>query len=127
MVGDDMFLRQMIVGESWLIHAQRRASDTRGEEPDTFGLFKDKRAARLEPIFREIARRLDLDFFGVDCAIADSGGVTLFEANACMKILAQTQKSSNIKAQTIAEINKAVEHLLSLPTTWRHARHAHAS
>ena len=121
MVGDDMFLRQMIVGESWLIHAQRRASDTRGEELQTFAAFKDKHAARLEPILREIARRLDLDFFGVDCAIDESGAVILFEANACMKIMAQTQKSANIKAQTIIAINKAVERRLESPTTWRRA------
>jgi len=121
MVGDDMFLRQMIVGDSWLIHAQRRASDTRGEELQAFASFKDKHAARLEPIFGEIARRLDLDFFGVDCAIDDSGVMILFEANACMKIMAQTQKSSNIKAQTIIEINRAVERRLESPTTWRRA------
>lgn len=121
MVGDDMFLRQMIVGDSWLIHARRRASDTRGEELEVFSSFKDKHAARLEPIFREIAKRLDLDFFGVDCAIDEAGTVTLFEANACMKILEQTQKTSNIKAQTIAEIQKSVERLLASPATWRHA------
>ena len=121
MVGDEMFLRQMIVGESWLIHAQRRASDTRRAELDAFASFKDEHASRLEPIFREIARRLDLDFFGVDCAIGDDGRVILFEANACMRILEQTQKSANIKAETITAINKAVEQRLLSPTTWRHA------
>ncbi len=127
MVGDAMFLRQMIVGESWLIHARRRAADTRPEELDMFASFKDTHATRLEPIFQEIARRLDLDFFGVDCAIDDAGVVTLFEANACMKIMAQTQKSSNIKAQTIGEINKAVEARLASPTTWRQKQRASAS
>jgi glutathione synthase/RimK-type ligase-like ATP-grasp enzyme len=127
MVGDAMFLRQMIVGEGWLIHARRRAADTRNEELDLFASFKDTHAARLEPIFQEIARRLDLDFFGVDCAIDDAGVVVLFEANACMKILEQTQKSSNVKAQTIAEINKAVQDRLASPTTWRQRQRASVS
>ena len=121
MVGDDMFLRQMIVGDSWLIHAQRRATDTRRAELEAFASFESEHASRLTPIFREIARRLDLDFFGVDCAIRDDGVVTLFEANACMRILEQTQKSANIKAETISAINKAVEQRLLSPTTWRHA------
>lgn len=127
MVGDAMFLRQMIVGESWLIHARRRAQDTRSEELDLFASFKDEHSPRLKPIFQEIARRLDLDFFGVDCAIDDAGAVVLFEANACMKILEQTQKSSNAKAQTIAEINQAAADYLASPTTWRHRQRAKAS
>ena len=116
MVGDDLFLRHMIVGESWLIHGMKPTD----EELALFESFDEEQAGRLRPVFREISRRLDLDFFGVDCNIDASGKVLLFEANACMGILGQTQTSSNIKAATITRIHQAVEDRIASPTIWRH-------
>ena len=87
-----------------------------------FAAFEEEYAGRLRPIFRAIGRRLDLDYFGVDCAIADSGEVLLFEANACMAILGQTQKELNIKAVAIDRIRDAVADRLAAPATWRRSR-----
>ena len=116
MVGDDLFLRHMIVGEGWLIHGMKPTD----EELALFESFEVEQAGRLRPLFREISRRLDLDFFGVDCNIDASGKVLLFEANACMGILGQTQTSSNNKARAISRIHQAVEDRIASPTTWRH-------
>ena len=128
MVGDELYLRQMLVGEKWLIHARRRISETKAEEFKRFESFEDEHVERLRPIFLEIARRLDLDFFGVDCSIAETGEVLLFEANACMGILGQTQTEANIKAAAITRIHQAVEDRLASPTTWRRFQaRAHAA
>jgi glutathione synthase/RimK-type ligase-like ATP-grasp enzyme len=121
-VGDDIFVRHMVTAENWLIHARRRAANTKEEEFAMFAAFEDEYGGHLRPMFQEIGRRLDLDFFGVDCAIADSGEVILFEANACMTILGQTQKELNIKAVAINRIRDAVSDRLAAPATWRHSR-----
>ena len=86
MVGDEMFLRQMIVGGQLADPrtAPRFGHPRRGAR--SLLVVQGKTCCPAEPIFREIAKRLDLDFFGVDCAIDEAGIVTLFEANACMKI-----------------------------------------
>jgi hypothetical protein len=127
-VGDDIFVRHMITAENWLVHAShhavrtRRTSNSRDDEDKMFAAFDEGDGKRLLPMFREMSRRLDLDFFGVDCAIRDSGEVMLFEANACMTILGQTQKVLNPKAVAINRIREAVANLLAAPSAWRHGR-----
>ena len=121
-LGADIFLRQMIVNDGWLIHGRRRTTNSRDEELDLFASFDDEHADRLRPLFLQIADRLDLDFFGVDCAIAEAGKVLLFEANSCMGILGQTQGETNVKATAINRIRDAVSDRLAAPTTWRHYR-----
>jgi glutathione synthase/RimK-type ligase-like ATP-grasp enzyme len=128
-VGDDVLMRHMITAENWLVHAShlletrtRKTANTKEVEFEMFAAFDNEHRKRLLPIFQEIGRRLDLDYVGVDCGILESGEVVLFEANACMTILGQTQKVLNPKAVAINRIREAVANLLAAPSTWRHAR-----
>jgi len=121
-VGDSIFLRHHVVGEGWLLHSARRSSDTEAEESAAFKGFDDGWGTTLRPLFLEISRRLDLDFFGVDCSIDASGRVTLFEANACMLILKNTAPPPNMWDRPIARIVKAVEDLMAAPERWRDFR-----
>jgi hypothetical protein len=126
-VAGDIFMRHMITAENWLVHAShlleqrtRRTADSREVEFPMFARFDNELRERLLPMFQEIGRRLDLDYVGVDCAILESGEVVLFEANACMTILGQTQKELNPKAMAINRIREAVANLLAAPSRWRH-------
>ena len=119
-IGDQIFLRHMVVGDQWLLHAQRRGKNTVTEEARMLTTFYIDLAPRLRPLFLEIAQRLDLDYLGVDCNIADDGSVLLFEANACMNILANTQASPNMWDAPISRIKEALLTLLSSPRNWRH-------
>jgi glutathione synthase/RimK-type ligase-like ATP-grasp enzyme len=128
-VGDDILMRHMITAENWLVHASqfletrtRKTANTKEVEYPMFARFDNELRERLLPMFQEIGRRLDLDYFGVDCALLESGEVVLFEANACMTILGQTQKEMNPKAVAINRVHDAVLNLLAAPSTWRHAR-----
>jgi hypothetical protein len=84
-----------------------------------FAAFDAEWVPRLQPIFAEIGRRLDLDFFGVDCNIDSSGQVLLFEANSCMYILNNMRPSPNMWDTPIERIRTAVEDLLASPERWR--------
>lgn len=127
-VGDEILMRHMIMAENWLVHASHHAVWTkktvnaRDEENAIFATFDEEHGNRLSPIFREIGRRLDLDYVGVDCTLLETGEVMLFEANACMAILGQTQKELNVKARAINRIRDTVANMLAAPSTWRHAR-----
>ena len=128
-VGNDILMRHMITAENWLVHAShlleartRKTANTKEVEFEMFAAFDNEHGKRLLPIFQEIGRRLDLDYVGVDCAIVESGEVVLFEANACMTILGQTQTELNPKAVAINRIREAVANLLAAPSAWRHAR-----
>jgi glutathione synthase/RimK-type ligase-like ATP-grasp enzyme len=118
-VGEDIFLRHHIVGKEWMLHTGDRAANTQAEEIAVFGAFETEWAPHFRPLFREIGRRLGLDFFGVDCNIDPSGRVTLFEANACMLILKNTRPSPNMWDAPIARILAAVEELIATPQKWR--------
>ena len=118
LVGDEILLRHCIIADHWLLHAPSRASNTGEEERAMFDAFDGPWSSHLHPLFREIGRRLGLDYFGVDCTIDAQGTVLLFEANACMSILLNTSPSPNIWDEPIARINAAVEKRLAEPSTW---------
>src|SRR6201999_1446394 len=76
----------LAIGEDWLLHywrAEMARSPWKLEEEERFlddwkGVFGAKAAAAIE----EVARRLDLDYGGADCALTGDGDLLLFEANA---------------------------------------------
>ena len=128
-VGEQVLMRHMITAENWLVHASqhleartRKTANTRKDEDAMFAAFDEGEGKRLLPLFQEIGRRLDLDYVGIDCAITETGDVVLFEANACMTILEQTQTVLNPKAVAINRVRTAVADLLAEPSLWRRAR-----
>jgi hypothetical protein len=121
-VGGEIFLRHCIIGDNWMLHATRRAGGTEELERAMFARFAHEWEAQLQPVFREIASRLQLDYFGVDCNIDDHGRVLLFEANACMNVLKNTSESPNMWDAPIAQIKRAVEERLAEPSTWYRGR-----
>jgi glutathione synthase/RimK-type ligase-like ATP-grasp enzyme len=114
-VGSEIFISHHIVGKAWNVHFTSRVPEGLAEENRIFATFDSEIAPRLRPLFLEIARRLDLDYFGVDCLIGEDGRVTLFEANACMFILRKTDPSD----PPVEHIVEAVLNLLALPSRWR--------
>ena len=127
-VGDEIHLRTCIIGDNWLLGRGYRAPDSEKEERDQLETFDRNLAPHLKPVFEEIARRLGVDYFGVDCNIDKNGQVLLFEANACMNILRNNFPPPNIWDAPIKRISAAVEQLLASPEKWRqYWRSANAS
>jgi glutathione synthase/RimK-type ligase-like ATP-grasp enzyme len=120
-VGDDIFLRQCVVGTDWSLHGRHRVEGADREEADLFQSFQTGWVPTLKPVFDEITRRLGLDYFGVDCHIDTSLNVLLFEANACMKILKNYRALPNRFEAPIALIKTALENRLASPETWLYA------
>ena len=80
----------LAIGDHWLVHYWRaemgRSEDKKREEEafltDWRAVFGPQGAAAVE----EVARRLDLDYGGMDCSILPDGRVLFFESNACMLV-----------------------------------------
>jgi Flp pilus assembly protein TadD len=78
----------LAIGEDWLLHywrAEMQRSPWKMAEEEAFlrdwrGVFGPAAVQAIE----EAARRLDLDYCGMDCALTADGGLLLFEANACI-------------------------------------------
>ena len=121
-VGDDIFLRQCVVGEHWSLHGRSRVAGTEQEESAVFESFESEWVPLIKPVFSEMTRRIGLDYFGVDCHIDSNRNVLLFEANACMKVLKNYRALPNRFEAPIAKIKRALEDRLASPETWRYAR-----
>ena len=121
-VGDEILVRQCVIGNDWSLHGRHRVKGMDEEEEDVFNTFPSKWLPSLTPVFNEITRRLDLDYFGVDCHIDRNRDVLLFEANACMKVLKNYHPLPNRFEAPIARIMTALENRLAAPDTWRHAQ-----
>ncbi|MBT8062428.1 MAG: hypothetical protein KJO85_07070, partial [Gammaproteobacteria bacterium] len=52
---------------------------------------------------KEIANRLQLDYFGVDCQIAPDGEILLFEANANMNMMVDVLPEISDRIQAIKQ------------------------
>ena len=82
------FPYHLAVGDGWLAHYWRaemgRAEWKRQEEEaflaDWRAVFGPRAAAAADAV----ARRIDLDYAGMDCALTSDGELLLFEANACV-------------------------------------------
>ena len=123
-VGEAIFLRQVVIGTDWSLHgrARIRTGNPDQEEEAVLSVFPSDWLPKLRSVFGEIARRLELDYFGVDCHIDERFNVLLFEANACMKILKNYRPLPNRLEAPIALIRDALENRLASPETWRYAR-----
>ncbi|MBP7701989.1 MAG: hypothetical protein KA098_05245 [Phenylobacterium sp.] len=118
-VGEEVFMRHVIIGETWLLHAERRAQDTGAEELAALTGFEEATRPAIQAAMMGIARTLGLDYFGVDCSIRPDGQVLVFEANACMNILHNSAPSPNMWDAPIAAILAALRRLLDAPGRWR--------
>ncbi len=78
----------LAVGERWLLHYESSGARAHPARLDEERRFLDDPEAALGPAalaaVREVGKRLDLDFAGMDFALAPNGQALLFEANATM-------------------------------------------
>jgi len=87
-VDRQVFPYHLAIGDDWLVHywrAEMAQSAWKKAEEERFlsdwrGVFGPVAAAAID----QAARRLDLDYGGMDCALLPDGRALLFEANACI-------------------------------------------
>jgi hypothetical protein len=92
-VGEQLLLRHMLFSDSWNVHASQRF----GFMADRPTLIAEERALfeahggspppQFVPVLEEVARRMELDLFGIDFGVTANGQLLLFEANATMNFI----------------------------------------
>ncbi|MDQ1326330.1 MAG: hypothetical protein QG564_1455 [Campylobacterota bacterium] len=113
-VGGEVFIRHVIFSDSWIVHSESRIYMERNKqyqqvEKDIFKTFDKQIKPKIQPVIKEIYDRLQLDYFGIDCAIDQAFHIILFEANANMNILLNNAKSKdNIWTRQIDTIVQAI-------------------
>jgi hypothetical protein len=84
------------------------------EEAAFLADYRSAFPARLGDAVREVARRLDLDYGGMDCALTSDGRVLVFEANATMLIhLNESRDEFPYKHRYVPRIFEAVSRMVA--------------
>ena len=84
--------RHHLVDRKWMIHASSRDfmeenSLLMEESLARDKTFEEDTAPIIRPAIDEISRRLQLEYYGIDCHIDAQGNILIFEVNANMNIL----------------------------------------
>lgn len=118
-VDGDIFLRHLLVDPDWMIHASSQEFMHRNplfwdEDRALYAQFDSGLKPTIEPVVREIARRLGLEYFGIDCSIDEAGGLLIFEANANMNVLVNRNPLYDERVERIKQRIKAMIHARNL-------------
>jgi Flp pilus assembly protein TadD len=111
------FPYHLAIGDDWLVHywrAEMGRDDWKKAEEERFladwrGVFGAVGAAAVD----QVARRLDLDYGGMDCALLHDGRVLFFEANACILVhLDEPRRAFPYKHRYVPPIREAFTRLV---------------
>lgn len=88
----EIYIRHVIFSDNWLIHNTRREYmekhiEYQQKEVDLLKSFDSKIKPKIEDVIHTIYKRLQLDYFGIDCSIDKNMNLLAFEINANMAIL----------------------------------------
>ena len=107
-------LRHSMFNEKWAIHSESLAYMLERESWDDIHArdshFESKVLPALFPAIGEITKRLELEFYGIDCHVRPDGEMVIFEANANMNPLFNPYPQRN---ERMAVINRKIYSLLT--------------
>jgi len=86
--GGRPYLAHLAVGDQWMVHylnaGMAQSPQKRAEEAKAMADFQEGLAARHSAALAEITRRLDLEYYALDCAETPDGQLLVFEADVGM-------------------------------------------
>jgi len=116
-VGGVPYAHHLAISKNWMVHYYNALNAQeqwiRDEEErflaDLAGVFDGPRARVLQ----EIARRVGLDYFGIDCSVLEDGRVLIFEIDPAMIVhLADSKEMYPYKYRYVPRIPAALERLI---------------
>lgn len=122
-VGDQVFQRDMIASDHWMVHAaDRQPGQCAEEETNTVRAFNSQPPERLRNLLLKVADVMDLDYFGMDCSLRPDGRLLVFEVNAMMDALNRvwTPPLPPGALESVHKIENVVVELLFVPARWRY-------
>ncbi|MGP0090785.1 MAG: tetratricopeptide repeat protein [Xanthobacteraceae bacterium] len=123
-VDREVYPYHLAIAKDWLLHYWRAdmADWMKREEEAFLADFRSVFRGVAADAVAEVARRIDLDYAGMDCTILPDGRVLLFEANATMLVhLRDSRQGFAYKHAHVPRIIDAVTHLVTRRTAGRAA------
>ncbi|MDM5271398.1 hypothetical protein PGH07_04345 [Sulfurovum sp. zt1-1] len=113
-IDGEVFIRHVIFSDSWMIHSKSREfmnkhKSYQRQEANLLKSFTNEIKPKIQAIIDEIYRKLELDYFGIDCNIDEDFNLILFEVNPNMNVLINNVKEGNdIWTKQIDKIKNAI-------------------
>lgn len=109
-VDGKVFIRSCMIGKTWMLNHHSRDKETHLIELEILK-SSDIIVNKIQTTITKIHKKLDLDYFGIDCAIDVNYKITIFEINANMNIFHVENSEFNkyvdpIKEAVISMIEK---------------------
>ena len=120
-VGEQVLIKHHYTSSEWMIHFRARGPKSDVEEPPFLADFEAVTLPKIRTAVLEMARRLGLDYFGIDASIRPDGRLLVFEANATMNILDNHSQKGTLWLEPTAKISDALRALICRPQAWRAA------
>jgi glutathione synthase/RimK-type ligase-like ATP-grasp enzyme len=121
-IGARPVFRHMLVSDHWNVHARDRTRfmasrpELLNEEESVLASPSAGLSDEAMETLRRVRERMPLDFFGMDFAVAPSGELLLFEANATMNFLPFAEDPRFAYAKKILEpAHQAMHQLIGVP------------
>jgi glutathione synthase/RimK-type ligase-like ATP-grasp enzyme len=115
-VDGEMFAYHLAIHDGWKIHHVNTDMANQQWMQDEEKAFLDDPREVFGPPQREalraIQREIDLDYFGIDCALDSTGRVVVFEVNACMLVHPHNDEFP-YKNESVGRIKSRFEAMLS--------------
>ena len=119
-VGDQVFLRHLLIADQWMVHAADRKPGHLEEEVELLRTYRSTVLPALSARLDRIREAIQLDYFGIDCNLRPDGRLLIFEVNAQMDIMVNSIPSPNCWDAPISRIRQALDALLFDPKRWRY-------
>lgn len=113
MIDGNPYIRHQIISDGWNIHSSSRKymldNEILKKEEE---LFMQNSLENLRPILDEIYKKVNLDIFGIDCALIENNKLLIFEVNASMEFVTQDTSNFRYLDHHIREIRNAFVKML---------------
>jgi glutathione synthase/RimK-type ligase-like ATP-grasp enzyme len=106
-IDGEPILRHSLYDEHWKVHGASRAfmrtRDSWEQDIAYFDRVNNELLPPVRPAIDEITRRLQLEYYGIDCNLRPDGQLVLFEANANMNVLHKPNPEVSYRVEPIKE------------------------
>ena len=113
MVDGEPLSRHVFFDENWIVSSASVSYMKSHPEKGGFGELLDdlerNRVPKANEALREIAKRMQLDYFGIDCHIDSDGKILIFEANSSMSMMSDRIPEISGPVQ---KIKQQLQHLI---------------
>ncbi|MFT7824663.1 MAG: hypothetical protein ABXS92_07865 [Sulfurimonas sp.] len=91
-IDGEVCLRHVKISKEWMVHHRNQIEHPEALQKIVARKFTSEIKPEIQPVITEIYKRLQLDYFGIDCYLDKDMNLLVFEINASMTIFLKAEK-----------------------------------